>query len=89
MVQDLKDSRAGQWHSKIKQLSRHEEKRNINVSIEPLENLTTKEEGIKTADHHAIIATEYEPINKNEFLEYNQPISPPTVRVSMGILSGH
>ena len=79
MVQDLKDSKPGQWHSKIKRLSGQENDRNSKISIEILENLTPQEQANAIADHYAVIANEYEPIDKKDFPEYNQTFKPPTV----------
>ena len=76
---DLKESKPGQWHSKLKRISGQETDKYSNVAIDALKDITDEEQAKLIADHYAKIANEYEPIDKDQFPDYKGPFTPPTI----------
>ena len=79
-VQDLKDSKPSQWHSKLKRMSGIVDERQNYVDIDELDGYSVDEQANLIADHYAQIANQYEPINKDDFPYYaNTEFNAPTI----------
>ena len=76
---DLKESNSASWHSKLKRMSGQEADKIGSIAIEALEDLDIKEQAEVIADHYSQIANEYDPIDKNDFLNFKGPFVPPVI----------
>ena len=71
MVSDLKSSNPGQWYSKIKRMSGKEESKQQNILVDELIGLTEQEQAEYIAAHYSKISNQYEPIQDEDFPDFN------------------
>ena len=63
IVLDLKHSNPGQWHSKLKRMTSHDQVKTEEVIVESICHLSDQEQAEEIADKFGKISNEYEPIN--------------------------
>ena len=65
IIKDLKKSKPGQWHSKLKRLCSYDQKKAEPVVVESIKHLSDKDQAEAIADKFAKISQEYEPLNSD------------------------
>ena len=63
IVLDLKHSNPGQWHSKLKRMTSHDQVKTEEVIVESICHLSDQEQAEEIADKFCKISNEYEPID--------------------------
>ena len=71
MVHDLRESKPGQWYSKIKRMSALDPTVNEKILVEELDGLSNQQQVEEIANQFCEISNMYEPLNENDFdLDY-------------------
>ena len=66
IVEDLKTSAPGQWYSKLKRMSSHDQTRTEEVSVDEISHLSNEDQAEAIADNFSKISNEYEPLNASD-----------------------
>ena len=66
IVEDLKESKPGQWYSKLKRMSSYNEQKSEEVSVEEINHLSNQQQSEKIADSFSRISNEYEQIEESD-----------------------
>ena len=78
IVDDLKESEPGTWHSELKRMTGQVNLKQQNILLEELIGLSEQSERI--AEHYAAISNEYKAINPDDFKEcFDNKDSPPII----------
>ena len=63
IVSELKNSNPGQWYSKLKRMTSHDQLKSEQVIVENISNLSDKEQVEIIADSFSRVSNQYEPID--------------------------
>ena len=66
IVEDLKNSAPGQWYSKLKRMSSHDQLKSEDVTVEAISHLANKNQAEAIADNFSKISNEYQPLNASQ-----------------------
>ena len=66
MIQDLKVSRPGQWYSKLKRMTTHNQQNSEQIIVDEICDMSEKEHADYLADYFPSVSKLYEPINKED-----------------------
>ena len=66
IVEDLKTSNPGQWYSKLKRMSSHNQAKNEEPIVQSLSELTDSAQAEVIAEQFSQISNEYEPLDSND-----------------------
>ena len=67
MVKDLKQSKPGQWYSKLKRMSNHDQIKQQEINVQSFVGIPDIEQVELIADKFAKISQEYEPLDNSTF----------------------
>ena len=77
IVEDLKQSAPGQWYSKLKRMTSHDEIQSEQVVVDDIAHLSNQEQADTIADAFSRISNEYEPLRDNDIdLESSSNLAP-------------
>ena len=62
IVKDLKSSAPGQWYSKLKRMSSHDQTKTEEVTVEEISHLSNQNQAETIADNFSKISNEYQPL---------------------------
>ena len=80
IVEDLKESEPGKWHSKLKRMTGQDKLKSQNILIEELLGCSDQEQADIIAEHYSEISNQYDEINPDDFTEYlDSNCSPPVI----------
>ena len=66
IIKDLKNSKIGQWYSKLKWLCSYDQKKSEPTIVESIKHLSDKEQAEIIADKFSKVSQEYEPLSKDD-----------------------
>lgn len=66
IIKDLKISKPGQWHSKLKRLCSYDQKKAEPIIVESIKHLSDEQQAEVIADKFAKISQEYEPLKSED-----------------------
>ena len=66
IVSDLKSSNPGQWYSKLKRMSSHEQTKGENINVEEIMHLSAKDQANKIAENFSKVSNEYEKLKTSD-----------------------
>ena len=66
IVMDLKNSAPGQWYSKLKRMSSHDQLKSEEVTVEAIAHLSNQEQADVIADSFSKVSNEYQPLNASD-----------------------
>ena len=66
IVMDLKNSAPGQWYSKLKRMSNHDQIKSEEVQVEEISHLTNQEQADIIADNFSRISNDYKPLESSD-----------------------
>ena len=68
MIEDLKTSNPGQWYSKLKRMSSHDQHKGETVNVEELSGLDDQKQADAIADRFESVANQYDPLQDFDVL---------------------
>ena len=66
MIQDLKESNPGQWYSKLKRMSSHDQHKGEVVNVQELSGLSDQQQADTIADRFESVSNQYDPLTDND-----------------------
>ena len=77
IVKDLKSSAPGQWYSKLKRMSSHDQTKSEEVQVEEISHLSNQDQAEAIADNFSKISNEYQPLTTSDIdLETSNVLTP-------------
>ena len=67
IVEDLKESEQGKWHSKLRRMTGQDKLKSQNILIEELLGCSDQEQADVIAEHYSEISNQYDEINPHDF----------------------
>ena len=66
MIEDLKNSKPGQWFSKLKRMTSYDQNKSEEIFVDEISSLCDQEQSEKIADHYAKISNTYQPLQSSD-----------------------